>query len=62
MSEFMEVSVVAMRLNVSPATVYRLINAGRLESIKVGVSKGIRVRRQSLENFMKQGNDNEPEK
>lgn len=51
MNDLMEVSAVARRLNVSAMTVYRLIKKKKLKSINVGVSKGIRVNRGSLEKF-----------
>ena len=50
-SEYLEVSTVAMRLNVSAMTVYRLIKRKKLESANVGDRKAIRVIRSSLEQF-----------
>lgn len=51
MSDYLEVAVVAQRLNVSPATVYRLIQRGKLRAIRAGVSRGIRVRKESVAEF-----------
>ncbi len=39
----LEVSVVARRLDVSPSTVYRLMDQGKLQRIRVGVTKGYRI-------------------
>jgi len=47
----MEVSVVANRLNVSAQTVYRLIRAGRLRAVRLGVSQCVRVVESSVEDF-----------
>ncbi|SHO52865.1 helix-turn-helix domain-containing protein [Desulfopila aestuarii] len=51
--EYLEVSAVAIRLNVSAHTVYRLIQRKQLESVNVGDKKAIRVLRPSLEQFEK---------
>lgn len=53
MSEYLEVSAVARRLNVSSMTVYRLIQRNKLESVKNGPKRAIRVIRSSLEKFEK---------
>ncbi|SHO52872.1 helix-turn-helix domain-containing protein [Desulfopila aestuarii] len=50
-SDYLEVSAVATRLNVSAHTVYRLIQRNKLESVNVGNKKAIRVLRSSLERF-----------
>lgn len=50
-SEYIEVSAVATRLNVSAHTVYRLIRRKKLESVNVGERKAIRVLRSSLKQF-----------
>ena len=50
-SEYLEVSIVAKRLNVSSMTVYRLIQRKKLESVNNGPKRGIRVIRSSLERF-----------
>lgn len=50
-SDYLEVSAVATRLNVSAHTVYRLIQRKKLESVNVGDRKAIRVLRSSLERF-----------
>jgi len=52
-SEYLEVSAVAKRLNVSAMTVYRLIQRKKLESVHNGPKRAIRVRRASLEEFEK---------
>jgi len=49
--EYLEVSAVAIRLNVSAHTVYRLIQRKKLESVNVGDKKAIRVLRSSLDRF-----------
>jgi len=49
--DYLEVSAVALRLNVSAHTVYRLIQCKKLESVNVGNKKAIRVIRSSLEQF-----------
>lgn len=49
--EYLEVSAVASRLNVSAHTVYRLIQRKKLESVNVGDKKAIRVLRSSLQQF-----------
>jgi len=59
MSRYLEVSVVAMRLNVSPSTVYRLIKLKKIDSVNFGVEKGIRVCRISLEKFEEQRRNRE---
>jgi excisionase family DNA binding protein len=51
MSKYLEVSVVAERLGVSPKTVYELIKERKIEAGNHGVKKGIRVVRVSLEEF-----------
>ena len=50
-SEYLEVSTVAMRLNVSAMTIYRPIQRKKLESVNVGNKKTIRVISSSLEQF-----------
>lgn len=50
-SEYLEVSTVAKRLNVSSMTVYRLIQRKKLESVNNGPKRAIRVLRSSLERF-----------
>jgi excisionase family DNA binding protein len=50
-SKKLEVSVVASRLNVSPATVYRLIQARKLKAIRCGVKCGLRVVEASVDQF-----------
>lgn len=59
MNDKLEVSVVARRLNVSPSTVYRLIQRGKIKSINVGAEKCIRVYRDSLEKFEEERKKNE---
>lgn len=49
--KWLEVAVVASRLNVSAMTVYRLINSKKLEGRKFGTVTGIRVARESVEMF-----------
>lgn len=49
--EYLEVSAVAIKLNVSAHTVYRLIQRKKLKSVNVGNKKAIRVLRSSLEQF-----------
>jgi len=51
MSDYLEVAVVVARLNVSPATIYRLIQQGKLRAARLGVSRGIRVPRQAVAEF-----------
>ncbi len=53
MSKYMEVSAVAVRLSVSADTVYNLMKNGDLKWTKVGVTKGYRVVRSSVEDFEK---------
>ena len=48
---WIEVSAVARRLNVSAATVYRLIKVGSLRSTKMGVSRCLRVSEKSVGDF-----------
>lgn len=50
-SEYLEVSAVAKKLNVSTSTVYRLIQKNELKTKNVGASKAIRVIRASVEAF-----------
>jgi|LGVF01.2.fsa_nt_gb excisionase family DNA binding protein len=47
----LEVSIVAMRLNVSTATVYRLLSCGKLRGGKMGVSRCVRVMENSVKEF-----------
>lgn len=47
----LEVSVVACRLNVSTATVYRLVRSGKLRGVRMGVSQCIRVLESSVNRF-----------
>lgn len=49
--KYLEVSVVAQRLGVSPSTVYRLIQGKKLKSVRCGVETGIRVVSSSVEEF-----------
>lgn len=49
--KLLEVSVVAQRLNVSPSTIYRLINHKKLKAIRCGVGTGVRVTESSIEKF-----------
>jgi len=49
--KWIEVSAVARRLNVSAATVYRLIKVGSLRSTKMGVSRCLRVSERSVGAF-----------
>lgn len=58
MSKYLEVAVVAMRLNVSTSTVYRLIQRGKIESMNAGVEKGIRVCSESLIKFEERRRNN----
>jgi len=51
--KWMEVSSVARRLNISAATVYRLIKLGSLRSTKMGVSRCLRVSEASIKSFEK---------
>lgn len=48
---YLEVSVVAKKLNVSSMTVYRLIQGKKLLSVRNGPKRAIRVTRSSLEEF-----------
>lgn len=48
---YLEVSVVARGLNVSPSTVYRLIQKKKLEAGRYGVERGLRVTASSVEAF-----------
>lgn len=48
---WIEVSAVARRLNVSAATVYRLIKVGSLRSTRMGVSRCLRVSERSVGAF-----------
>ena len=41
--KLLEVNVVAMRLNVSAATVYRMIASGRIKALNTGNKKAYRV-------------------
>lgn len=50
-SKYMEVSAVARRLSVSAETVYNLMRNKDLAWIRVGVKKGYRVVRKSVEAF-----------
>lgn len=47
----LEVSIVANRLNVSAPTVYRLVKAGKLKSVRMGVSQCVRVLESSVVAF-----------
>lgn len=47
----LEVSVVANRLNVSVATVYRLLGSGQLRGVRLGVSQCVRVLESSVKAF-----------
>lgn len=49
--KWIEVSAVARRLNISAATVYRLIKLGSLRSTKMGVSRCLRVSERSVGEF-----------
>ena len=51
--KWLEVSAVARRLNVSPATVYRLVGAKMLHGRKMGVSGCLRVNIRSVADFEK---------
>lgn len=51
--QYLEVSVVARKLNVSAATVYRMIQKKKLKAVNHGASKAIRVTDKSLIEFMK---------
>jgi excisionase family DNA binding protein len=51
--KFLKVQEVAMLLSVSRATVYRLVDEGRLERVWVGTS--IRVPETSLDGFLREG-------
>ncbi len=52
MSEHLEVSVVAMKLNISTATVYRMIQTGKLEARNFGERKALRIPRSVLDDFL----------
>lgn len=49
--KWLEVSAVARRLNVSLATVYRLIGSKMLRSNKMGVSRCLRISASSVAEF-----------
>jgi excisionase family DNA binding protein len=51
----LEVVQVAKRLTVSKSTVYRVIDSGKLPSVRVGPVNGIRVRESAVEGYMKGG-------
>lgn len=51
--KWLEVSAVARRLNVSLATVYRLIGSKMLRSNKMGVSRCLRISERSIADFEK---------
>lgn len=49
------VKEVATRLNVHVSTVYRLIESGQLNSVRVGMGKGtVRVPEESLDSYLHQ--------
>jgi len=50
--KWISVSSVAMRLNISAATVYRLIETRHLEFRRVGVKGCIQVRETSVQDFV----------
>ncbi len=54
----LEVSVVSQRLNVSTATVYRLVKEKKLRGGRVGVSGCIRVLESSVDEFVKMRMEN----
>ena len=51
--KWLEVSTVARRLNVSPATVYRMVGVQILHGKKMGVSGCLRVSSRSVAEFEK---------
>jgi len=50
---FIQVTTVAKRLDISRPYVYRLIREGKLAAIQVGSFKGIRVSEKSLNSLIK---------
>jgi excisionase family DNA binding protein len=48
------VAQVAKRLTVSKSTVYRMIDSGKLPSVRVGPVYGVRVRESSVEAFLEE--------
>ena len=51
MNKYQDVSVVAAKLGMHPSTIYRLIKAGELKAVKLGVKKGIKVIASSVQQF-----------
>lgn len=47
----LDVNQVAGRLNVSPRTVYRLIDSGELPAFRVGTGRSLRVKQSEFEIF-----------
>jgi excisionase family DNA binding protein len=56
--KLLDVSMVAKRLGVSPATTYRLIGAGLLNAIRTGLTKGFKVRQGEVEDYLLKRDNN----
>jgi excisionase family DNA binding protein len=50
--KLLDVSMVAKRLDVSPATAYRLIGAGVLNAIRTGLTKGFKVKQGEVDAYL----------
>lgn len=53
--ELLTVKEVARTLKVTPKAVYDLMRVGRLPYVQVGIQRGRRIRRSTLELFLKEG-------
>lgn len=51
--KLLEVAQVAKMLTISPSTVYRLIESGKLPHVRVGAVNGIRVRKSALDEYLR---------
>jgi len=57
--KLLDVSQAARRLNVSRATIYRLINSGHLPASRLGTAHCIRITEAAVESFRQQRDEAE---